>query len=608
MAARNATIGALRVTLGLDRAEYTRGIAAAKAEAGGLGAALRGGLVTGAAVAGTALLALGAIGLRAARQTAKAMDDLSASADRLGVSAEKLQMFRHAAATMDVDLNKADGALEKLTERLGQLQTGAASEGLRKAFAAIGVPDDQLMRMRDASELIPAIAERVRGLGSTAEQAAFAKKLGIEELLPLLRLGKAGIADLEQEARDLGLVLDEGLVGNMAALNEEMRRSEERSKVAAQALSAAFAPVLNWMQEKLSIVAADMANFYGFLTGANIVRPTDYAKSLIDLQDAKAARAKMDSSQLRGRGAAGLPAAKAAADAKIAELEQRVERLRARNLEALKPKAPAGGVDLSTGGGRRGGGGAEEDPFRAINAFAALDLQTKQILFDRLEDGFKDFAKTRKEEAQAAGEAWGRAFEDWQQRGRQGMNAEVFWDQDLKRQQALADRLYDQTRDALAGGLEAGLHAFSQGDGLEFLGSMLRNAMLRNLAEAGADWLMGQQDGGGVGGFLAGAAKDLLGFAEGGGFNVGGAGGIDSQVVAFRATPGERVDVRRPGQDMGGGGVVVHVEASPYFDARVEQVSGPLAATAGRASTAQSLHLARRSAAAVQQQVQALGR
>jgi hypothetical protein len=37
------------------------------------------------------------------------------------------------------------------------------------------------------------------------------------------------------------------------------------------------------------------------------------------------------------------------------------------------------------------------------------------------------------------------------------------------------------------------------------------------------------------------------GFASGGSFTVGGQGGTDSQMVGFRATPGEMVEVRQPG-------------------------------------------------------------
>lgn len=63
---------------------------------------------------------------------------------------------------------------------------------------------------------------------------------------------------------------------------------------------------------------------------------------------------------------------------------------------------------------------------------------------------------------------------------------------------------------------------------------------------------------GGGGGFFSSLFGGLMGFANGGSFNVGGAGGIDSQVVAFRASPNENVTITKPGQDMpsNGGGFV----------------------------------------------------
>lgn len=61
-------------------------------------------------------------------------------------------------------------------------------------------------------------------------------------------------------------------------------------------------------------------------------------------------------------------------------------------------------------------------------------------------------------------------------------------------------------------------------------------------------------------GFVAAIkGTSVPGFATGGSFKVGGAGGIDSKLVQFRATPGEMVDIRRP--DQGGRKVeVVGVE------------------------------------------------
>lgn len=88
----------------------------------------------------------------------------------------------------------------------------------------------------------------------------------------------------------------------------------------------------------------------------------------------------------------------------------------------------------------------------------------------------------------------------------------------------------------------------------------------RMIAEQAAAKIFGSKSSGGfgLGDALSTGVKSLLGFANGGSFNVGGSGGTDSQVVAFRATPGERVSVQTPGQ-VGMGGLTVapvyHIDA-----------------------------------------------
>jgi tape measure domain-containing protein len=101
--------------------------------------------------------------------------------------------------------------------------------------------------------------------------------------------------------------------------------------------------------------------------------------------------------------------------------------------------------------------------------------------------------------------------------------------------------------------------------------------------------------GGGGGGFLSGLGGIFsslfgggLGFATGGGFNVGGGGGVDSQMVAFRATPGERVNVTRPGQEQDSGGgrqtVIVNINAqdADSFRRSESQIAAKLARAAQR--------------------------
>jgi hypothetical protein len=56
---------------------------------------------------------------------------------------------------------------------------------------------------------------------------------------------------------------------------------------------------------------------------------------------------------------------------------------------------------------------------------------------------------------------------------------------------------------------------------------------------------------------------DLTGYATGGSFQVGGAGGTDSQLVQFMASPDEKVTVSRPGQSNGSASPVIF---SPVYN------------------------------------------
>ena len=85
------------------------------------------------------------------------------------------------------------------------------------------------------------------------------------------------------------------------------------------------------------------------------------------------------------------------------------------------------------------------------------------------------------------------------------------------------------------------------------------------------------------------------GFSTGGSFKVGGSGGVDSQLVRIRATPGEMIDVRRGDQGRREP-VIVKVVANDYFDAKVEQVAAPLADRAAVQGTVGGANLANRTA------------
>lgn len=138
---------------------------------------------------------------------------------------------------------------------------------------------------------------------------------------------------------------------------------------------------------------------------------------------------------------------------------------------------------------------------------------------------------------------------------------------------------------------------------LKDMGSRFKSAMDKMVADAlaakfnnflfGSDFGKGGQVGGVVGNLFGGSSGgggfSLLGggsgameaglgaFAGGGSFMVGGHGGTDSQVVAFRASPDERVTVETPGQR--GRGNVVNI-GPIQFQGNVSRESADQAAVA----------------------------
>lgn len=200
---------------------------------------LKGGvdnLVQSAGGAGRTLAALGPVGVavaaglgaaliavRALRASLSWAADLTDAADRIGVTTEALQEMGFVADEAGVEVETMRRGLERLNGTLGAMKTGLGEGRVKGAFAALGLSREDLAGIKDASELLPVLAERLGRVQDRAQQVQIARRLGIEELLPVLRLGAEGIEALTDEARRLGLVLDAETV---RALDEADRKIE----------------------------------------------------------------------------------------------------------------------------------------------------------------------------------------------------------------------------------------------------------------------------------------------------------------------------------------------------------------------------------------------
>ena len=180
----------------------------------GLGAA---GLAVAAGV--TAAVVATAAAVQQAMAAVRFADDLEDAAGKINIGVEALQEWRFAAAEAGATAADADSAIDSFQKKLGEAMAGGRSV---KWFERLGFSAADLKAFDGTEDALDAVIDKIAGLGTEAERAAVAEKLGLGPLIPLVRQGADAIDDMRARARELGIVMDEEMVKRGAETSREM--------------------------------------------------------------------------------------------------------------------------------------------------------------------------------------------------------------------------------------------------------------------------------------------------------------------------------------------------------------------------------------------------
>jgi len=170
----------------------------------------------GAMTAGVATLAAGALAVggamwTAAEKTARYAEEIEDGTDKTGLSAEKMSELRFAAEQTGLQYGSLISSLVKF-ERI-VVEAASSGEAYRQTFGRMGISQAEVKRgTENILPLLMRTADAFKSHGSTVEKAAMSQALfsrGGAELLEFLGLGSAGIKQLSDRARELGVVLTE---------------------------------------------------------------------------------------------------------------------------------------------------------------------------------------------------------------------------------------------------------------------------------------------------------------------------------------------------------------------------------------------------------------
>lgn len=478
------------------------------------------------------------------KQSIQFGDELNKAAIKAGISGRAISELAFAAKQSDVELGALSNSLRFMQTNLSEASSGAKAP--IAALRALGLEFKDIAGLA-ADRQFEVIGEQISRLKDPADRARAATEIfgrAGADLLPLFEQGAKGIREARAEAERLGQSFSSEQLKALAAADDSVKRLTSSFSAMATTLTAKVAPSLSQFLDNMTAIFTgdqigklrENIDFLERMKGRSFIS-VDYgeigtgfftaaegAEKLLELQTKLAALTAQ-----AGRASPGTPAGAAPAGygAPSATPTSDIVLLTTKQVSALKAE------------------------------IASLTIGTRSFLDVIAADG-QSFESTRFDQFGAALEELvpltSQITDSIAAANTEISSMSVFADQASRNMQnAFAEFLFDPFHSGLDGMLKGFVDTMRR---------MIAEAMAAEIIKS----LLGL--GGGMGGGMGGFFGSLLGFANGGSFNVGGSGGTDSQLVAFRATPGERVTVTTPAQQKGGrSSIVVHQSVTNNINA-----------------------------------------
>lgn len=237
--AGNAVIGALRVNLGIDTAQFSEGLGKAQSSLAKFGKTV----AVAAAAAGAAIAGALAVGVKNALNEA---DDLSKIASKIGIPIEELSKLKYAADLSGVSIQGLQTSVGKLAKNMVDAVAGTG-EGL-KAFTALGISVTGADgKMKSASQVMAEISDKFAAMPDGVEKTALAMQLmgrAGADMIPLLNGGSASLNQMMEEAKSLGLEISQKTAAAAEQFNDNLSRMGYAVTGLTLGLTAALAPAL----------------------------------------------------------------------------------------------------------------------------------------------------------------------------------------------------------------------------------------------------------------------------------------------------------------------------------------------------------------------------
>lgn len=175
------------------------------------------------------------------------------TAERTGISRERFQELSFAAKLSGSSAETLGGALQKMQINIGAATAG--SKELSQMFKGLGINiKDSSGKLKSSDALFDTFVDRISKIKDPSLQAQAAVKIfgkSATELLPLIRGGSAGLKEMSDEARRLGVVISDSAVREGEDFGDTLDTIHAALGGVSNSIGSSLVPQLNMLGKRL---------------------------------------------------------------------------------------------------------------------------------------------------------------------------------------------------------------------------------------------------------------------------------------------------------------------------------------------------------------------
>ena len=253
----------------LDTSKYDSKLDTSSKKFSNFGAKVKTGLATGAKIAG--VFAGAAAGAAAAiykvsTKAATAADHIDKMSQKIGISREAYQELDFICSQSGANVDNLRIGMKTLTNQMGRAASGTGNAA--DMFNRLGLSIyDSNGNMKSQEQMLWETLDALQGVENQTERATLANTLfgkSGSDLMPLINGARGSIADMRQEAHDLGLVMSDEGVDAGVKLTDTIDKAKRSFEAITNQIGINFMPII---QTALDFILEHMPEIQTVVSG-----------------------------------------------------------------------------------------------------------------------------------------------------------------------------------------------------------------------------------------------------------------------------------------------------------------------------------------------------